>query len=51
MQFCCQNQANLITRDIDTFTTNNKKTPLHGSKKSLQNGATFVAAATNVAGF
>jgi hypothetical protein len=51
MQFFCQNQANLIISDINTFTTDGKKTPLQGCKKCLQNGATFVAGATNVAGF
>jgi hypothetical protein len=51
MQFFCQNQAYLLTRHINTFTTVGKNIPLQRCKKCLQKGATFVAGATNVAGF
>jgi hypothetical protein len=50
MQFFCQNRANLITGDINTFTIDGKKNPLQGCKKCIQNDATFVADATNVSG-
>lgn len=40
----------MISNDINTFTTDDKKKPLQRCKKCLQNGATFVAGATNVAG-
>jgi hypothetical protein len=50
-QFFCQNQASLLSRHISTFTTIGKNTPLQTCKKCLQKGATFVAGATNVAGF
>jgi hypothetical protein len=40
----------LITCDIDTFATVGKNTPHQECKKCIQNGATFVAGATKVAG-
>lgn len=51
MQFFCQNQASLITSHINTFSNVDKNTSLQGGKKCLQKGATFVANATNIAGF
>jgi hypothetical protein len=53
-QFLCQKlqkkQASLLSVDINTFAIDHKKIPPGRCKKCLQNGATIVAGATNVAG-